>query len=159
MSSFDFSNVRSFDIDAARKSEYLLTEIKLEDGQGDFHHPALVGVCANEKNIPFRDAGRKLNARATRRGARMSNTEIIELARKNARTLFPGLVIVDWRDVYNSSGDEVPFTVEACRDFFVALPNWVLQGIIEYYADPANFTLADEEDPLTDEEVAEVSGN
>jgi hypothetical protein len=157
--SFDFSNIRTFDIDAARRSEYLISEITLEDADGVGYSPTLIGVCANEKNVPFRDAGRKLNAKATRRGARLTPAQIIELARANARTLFPGLVIVDWSEVYNAEGKPVPFSVEACRDFFEALPDWILQGIIEHFADPTNFTLAGEDDPLTDEEVREVAGN
>lgn len=155
---FSFGNVARHEVQTDRIGEYAVSEIELysKDEPSKPRTPVLYGVCAGEKNKKLRAAVNKANARRSRR--KSSNAQILAAARANCRAFFPTCVLTDWQDVYDDSGEAVPFSVEAAGAFLEALPDWILQGVMEYFGDPANFS-GDEEEELTQEDVLEAAGN
>ncbi|RLE25520.1 MAG: hypothetical protein DRJ50_02770 [Actinobacteria bacterium] len=146
MSDFNFSNVSAREVVPSQIGTYTIVEL---DGA-----PKLLGVCAGEKNKSLRAAVNKANAQ---RGARATrNADAVNMqARAIVRAQFPKHVIKGWEDVIDADGEPVVFSPEACDAFLRALPDWILQGVIEYFADPENFAGVG----VTAGEIGEVSGN
>jgi len=53
---------------------------------------------------------------------------------------YPGTVVVGWRNVPDSNGDEVPWSVDACRQFLRALPKWIFKRVRLHVLLSRNFT-------------------
>lgn len=70
------------------------------------------------------------------------------------RDMYAGAVVRGWRYVSDDDGNEVPFSVDACREFLRALPDWVFRAIRVFCRDERNFTRI----ALT-ADVEEVAGN
>lgn len=113
---------------------------------------------AGSSNRDYTNALMKRNARMA--GVRKSrrgkiDATILDDSNEADRELFPETVIVGWRNVADDDHNEVPFSVEACREFVRRLPDWILQGLSVYASNAINF-LADEEP--TEEEASELAG-
>lgn len=157
MSDFNFSNLKAHDVDQTKVVEYAIEDCELTDADGVSHTPILCGISAGEKNKKLLSAALKYNAKHGGNARKRSPEKIVKLARGNARNFFPQFVLTGWRDVYDGAGAPVEFSVEAARGFLHALPNHLLNGVMEYFASPANFTHSEE--AITGEDVEEAAGN
>lgn len=144
--SYDFANLAAREINPSEIKGYTINEI---DGA-----PTLYGRCAGEKNVAFKKARLALNAKTRASRQDMTVDQIRASARKHARKLFPETVLTGWEDVVDANGDTVEFSVEAAEAFLSALPDWIIDPLIEYFVSPANFA-----GELSREEVDAVAGN
>lgn len=70
------------------------------------------------------------------RGATVEN---LEKQRAANRRLFPECVVVGWAGVRDDSGNEVPFSMDACMALFRALPDYMIDDIRAFAEIPENF--------------------
>jgi hypothetical protein len=72
--------------------------------------------------------------------ARQSATvETIEKNRLAIRDLYPSCVVAGWRHMRDDSGNEVAFSVAACRVLFQKLPDFLIDDIRAFADIPENF--------------------
>lgn len=130
----DFSHLSDKDI-TDKTAEFSLWQL---DGDPE---PVLVMKSAGTDNKTYTSAVLKKTDRNRLR--RIENkgvtTELLELARKQDRELFPQHVIVGWKNVKDAHGKDVKFTVDSCRDFLNALPDFLLDEVRKFANTPANF--------------------
>jgi hypothetical protein len=153
MSEFNFSNVKAREVQTGLVGEYPISELENLDGSV----PILKGVFAGEKNRKLRAAVMALNAKRGRGRRKMSDDAILLAARENVRSLFPPHVLRGWENVIDGDFEPVEFSVDASEAYLRAIPDYILQGIIEYFGDPLNF--AGSAPAPTPEEVDETAGN
>ena len=86
---------------------------------------------------------------------------MIEDNRADDRELFPKYIVKGWDDVVDSGGNEVPFSAEACREFFSQLPDWLFDDITEHAATLSNYLDEDDDEDAEDGEAVdgEEAGN
>lgn len=101
-------------------------------------------------NAMLRIFGSQQQVKSLRNGASVEN---IEKSRKAVRDLYPSFVVTGWRGVRNDGGTEVPFSVDACKELFRKLPDYIVDDIRAFAEVPENFL----DLPAVDTEV--VAGN
>lgn len=145
MNAPNFSHLHQLSVTSENVVPYTIHEI--------VGSPTLFVVPATEANKPYfaRVLKRTKSTLRRIRSRGVSEQDLIE-RREQDRELFPKFVVRDWRGVTDSSGTEVPFTVENCRAFLDALPNWILDNLSNFAGEPSNFVIEDEE--IDTEEVA-----
>lgn len=107
----------------------------------------LMVMPTNEANKPYHRAMLANNARRARNEAvdaagPAAQAESAKLDREDDRTLFPGVVVVNWEGVRNTHGELVPFSTDAARALLAALPNWLFDKLRLFCLRPENFTTA-----------------
>lgn len=147
MSEFNFSNVKAREVNPATTSSYMISELE--------GCPSLTGVFAGEKNKGLRKAVTTANAKVGKGRRKLSDEAIVKVGRANVRAFFPLHVFTRWEDVVDGDGEQVEFSPDACGAFLKALPDWLLQGVIEHFGDPANFA----GESITQEDVGETAKN
>ncbi len=101
--------------------------------------PVLVVKFAGEGNPRYFNEMLRKADHAMRRKAKISEQMIRENRTKD-RELFPKFVIVGWRNVFDVSGNEVPFSQENCVAFINgALDDVAFDLVREWAKDPSNF--------------------
>jgi len=158
MTNFNFKNLSAHEVDAEIISSFTIEGCELDDAKGHAHAPTLYGRTAGEKNKPLLTAARVANAKRGGKARKRTDEKIIQLARENTRELFPKFVLTGWDDVYDGAGKAVKFSEDACTAFMAALPDHLLNGVMEHFANSSNFTQA-AHTALTDEEIEEAAGN
>lgn len=120
--------------------------------------PVLKVRHAGRSNAPYANALDKLNAKsgAMRRLSQgKMDRRTIDAARDDSRDLFARFVIVGWGGVVDASGAPVAFTLENCRAWLVALPDYLFEELLRFCADQQNFL----PDAPTSEEIEDQAGN
>lgn len=128
----DFSHLKQLDV-KNKTVDYPIYQIAGE--------PVLVLKPATEANKPYFNAVLKRsrrNIRAVQSGA--INNKMLAENRDEDRELYPRHVIADWKGITDSKGKPVDFSVDACRSFLEALPDWVFDEIRNFAGSSANFT-------------------
>lgn len=110
---------------------------------------ALLVAPANESNVPYRNAQKKMGAKRPRQAHKTSEHEIAlelhEWLMKEDRILFPKHVIKGWRAIKKKDGTPADFSPEACAFFVSKLPNYLFWRVRNHAMIPENFL--QEEDP------------
>lgn len=117
--------------------------------------PELELKHAGMENKPYAQAVAKANQRSGAARRSMSPAELAAANLNIDRAVFPEHVITGWRGIVDADGEEVPFSVDNCRDLLAALPDWIVQGVSIFAGAPRNFL---EDDEPTDEEVLDQAG-
>ena len=78
----------------------------------------------------------------------------LDATRADARATYPGTVVVDWKNVFNEAGEEVPWSIEVCQEFCQKMPVWIFDQILIYACTPENFLKAGEQLPPDGVELA-----
>lgn len=73
------------------------------------------------------------------RAAGAISRAVIDDARNEDRDLFPRFIVIGWRDVVGSDGEEVPFSIENVRDFLTALPDYIFDDFRKWSGQETNF--------------------
>ena len=127
----DFSNLNRYDV-IDKTSEFALTDI---DGQ-----PTLTVKAANEFNKPYFNAVLKKSKTSMKRLNKGDvDASFLEKNRDLDKALFPGLVIVGWEGITDASGQDVPFSESACKEFINMLPGWLFDKVRTFCSNNANF--------------------
>jgi hypothetical protein len=151
MTNFDFRNFASALSVTDKTAEYEIVE------WGETPKPVLIVKPAGSENKPYFNALLKElggNARAMK--SQRLTGEALEKAREVTAKLFPGLVVVGWRNVKDASGADVPFSAEACSHLLEVLNKtapYVLDGLRAFCDEPQSF-LATAEQAIDAEELA-----
>lgn len=102
--------------------------------------PVLIGKHAGDSNKPYLNANLKLVSRNSKRLMQgRINAAVVEEQRQDDRVLFPEHVIIGWENVFNDNNESVPFTLENCRDFLNALPDYIFDEVRGFFTNPENF--------------------
>lgn len=142
---FDFSNLEI----KGRHAKYELVEL------GENPKPKLILKPAGQENKGFFNAYLAEfggNQNRVRRSVQVT-AENAEKNHEVLRRLYPEHVCIGWEGMRDTDGNLVPFSKAACAEFFAKIPGWILDGIIGFANDPANFV----ETPAVD--IEELSGN
>lgn len=120
--------------------------------------PRLLVCHAGRTNRPYANALAALTSKSSgaRRAARSGSmtADVLDENLENDRTLFPIHVITAWEDVYDSAGNPVTFSGQACVAYLKAMPAWMVQELSNYCSIPSNFTPDDAPDASDTEETA-----
>jgi hypothetical protein len=106
--------------------------------------PVLIVRPATEANKPYFNAvlrRTRRNVRAVQAGA--VSAAMIAENRAEDRELFPKFVVSGWEGVRDGSGQDVPFSEDACACFIEALPDWLFDEVRGFAGNSANFTGGD----------------
>lgn len=130
----DFSHLKKLAPDKGRTAEYSFSEIE--------GSPTLVVKVAGEVNVAYWRA--LLNDQLSRpRSAGRRSAQAVDKAMKGGRDtdrrLYAKHVVVDWRGVFNSNGDVVPFSADECAAFLEALPDFLFDTLRAFCTEPGNF--------------------
>jgi len=119
--------------------------------------PSLDCMAATEANRPYHNALLKRNAKLAQRfrAGRISR-EMLERNRDEDRELYARYVVKGWSAVKDDKGKAVPFSAEACLQFFQALPNYLFDDLRQFCTAPMNFV---DDDTPDEAAVAEQAGN
>jgi len=139
-SGFDFSNVSAMEVETESEASFILDDFDRPRSLC----PVLVGVFGGAGNKNLRAAVNVENAKAgvAVDGGTLDAEGLADHSSDLIRKLFAGNVITQWSNVFDAAGVEVPFSVEACREFLEALPDWILVKVAVFFTNPKNFTRA-----------------
>lgn len=121
----------------------------------------LQGRPATEANAPYYEALVARSGARSRTIARGGKLRVKHLKenRDEDRDLFPIHVITGWENVRDENDEPVPFSVQACAEFFQALPSDVVDRVRNFFATPDVFRDPDEPALPAASELAENSAS
>jgi len=141
----DFSNLNQYD-PQGRKAWFPLPIEGI---------PELELMHAGGSNKPYTTA---LGKRVAKRGAagraevKADPGSALKWQVDTDRALFPRYVVTGWRGITDSADAPVPFSANACAEFFDALPDWIVQEISAFAGVASNFL----PDDMPDEDEVEA---
>lgn len=128
----DFSHLSQFDVRLDKTSRYVLYQISGE--------PVLIVAPATEANKPYFNAVLKRARRSSRAiQAGAVNLGMISENRTEDRQLYPEHIVVGWDGVVDKDKNPVDFSLDNCRAFLRALPDWIFDDLRQYCGNPNNF--------------------
>lgn len=141
-------------------AEYELFEL---EGVGD-ECPVLIVKCAADNTAYLealkqhrQETNRKVERMRRGKNKRLRPGEVMnELLAEIDLKVYPGTIIVDWRNVVDTNHEAVPFTVENCAAFLQALPHSIFEGVRAFCSDPRNFRAGADD---SDENTEALAGN
>jgi hypothetical protein len=131
-------------------ARYPMPEITVDGQEGV---PTLIVRSTGPTNDAYRKALAKVALRASgdRRGPLTPDAAVerSKSDRKQFRSLFPGLVIVGWENVFEDDGGKpkaVPYSESACAELLAApddprpgIPDDMFDALLVFCGDPSNF--------------------
>lgn len=90
-------------------------------------------------NKPYAIAVSNENQRTGNARRSMEPSELTKANLDIDRVAFPGNVVVGWRNVTDSEGNEVAFSLEECKAFLAELPDWIIQSLSIFAGRATNF--------------------
>lgn len=152
MSEFDFSHLNELAV-VGKTSEYSIEVPGLDPS------PVLIGRIAGEDNAPFSNTRLKAHIPIGKKYKKAKGGIAGQKEMKEVRDLdcelYAKYVITGWRNIKDSSGEDVPFSKEACLQFFSSLPEWIFDGVRGHFMLPENFL----PEPVLDDDDADELGN
>ena len=143
----DFSNYAGLREDGTESKPYAFEDI---DGV-----PTLLCRPATSANKRYNSARLKAISKRTNSGrkkARISSASV-DAARREDAEMLADYCVVGWKPApVDSAKQPVDFSAENCRQFFLAIPDWMFDDFRAWVSDPVNFapdTGDDEEEPDT----------
>jgi hypothetical protein len=129
----DFSYLKKLAVSAESMVEYPLTELA--------GSPVLQLRPANDSNSAYMNDLLRLTGQSN--GGRKKkvhvDAKLLGAMREHDKVLYPKHVIVGWKGMLDTAGEEVPFSQEDAAAFITMLPNWIFDGVREWAANPENF--------------------
>jgi len=134
---FDFAIPERFNTDVAEEGVWF--EIY---GEADQHFGDFKCVLADPESTKLKLAQERANQR-NQKGLRTKAVKTDDIARE----IFLDVILVDWREVKDGKGKDVPFSKAAAKAYFEAPgTKYVLQNLMVYSSDPTNYNKADPEE-------------
>lgn len=130
----DFSHFSSLKV-KDNTARYEMDQITI---QGE--SPVLIVSPATEDNKPYFNELLKRAASTSRKFKRGKiSVDMLSQNREEDRGLYPIHIIKSWEKVYDSSGEPVPFSVDAAKEFVAMLPTWLFDDLRAWCGEVANF--------------------
>jgi hypothetical protein len=127
----DFSHLRKLEV-REKTSCFIFDDITGE--------PTFEVKPATQSNPKYFNALlRSSKSRISRAKKGVIDDTMLKQNRDEDRKLFPRHVIVGWENVMDSSGKEVPFSIENCTEFLEKLPDWLFDKLRDFAASNENF--------------------
>lgn len=127
-----FSHLKKLDVKAEALTPYTVYVIE--------GAPVLMLAPATEANTAFFNSVLRRTKEAARRiRSGVVNKETLAANREEDRENYPLYIIKGWSGVTDEDGNNVPFSVDACKEFVAALPDWIFDDIRTFAGNPANF--------------------
>ncbi|WP_299085059.1 hypothetical protein [uncultured Paraglaciecola sp.] len=128
-------------LEKAKVKPDLVKPYELVDLEINGKCPVLFVTTSSDAN---RALFRKRLADAQDKPTRKKSKKVTEVDIEKVRTddieLYAKFVVTDWKDVIDDSGKLVPFSEEACRDYLLSLPSYIIDPMRDYCSDPLNWT-------------------
>lgn len=140
----DFSHLQKLEVSRHTTAEYEFIDLR--------GNPTLTVVPATEANQGYFGTLLKRNKTYARRLRSQGMTrELLQKNRNEDRELYAKFVVKGWRGIRDADGADVPFSPEACREFFNKLPDHMFDDVRAFCAEPSSFI-----EIIDDEEVEEL---
>jgi hypothetical protein len=131
----NFENLKKLDVTKDKTATYTIGQVIVND-----QSPILTVAPATEANKGYFNALLKRASKSARQvAAGKVSAVLIAENRDEDRALYPSYIVKNWSNVFDSSGDEVPFSKEACEEFLEALPDWLFDDLRNFCGKPDNF--------------------
>jgi hypothetical protein len=132
MTDFNFDYLDKLDI-SEKTARFTIYQIRSQ--------PTFIVKHAGETNKPYQNATLRKASKADTRAIASGNIsdEILNKFRKQDKQLYPKHVVVGWENVIDTTGKEVPFSVEACTAYIKRLPDNIFNELRTFASDPTNF--------------------
>lgn len=103
--------------------------------------PYLTVRPATDVNKPYaNDLLRRAAKEIPRNAGQRVDVATLETGRDIERESYAEHVVVGWKGVKDANGDEVPFSVDNCREFLRQIPSFIFDSLRNFCAEPRNFT-------------------
>ena len=126
----DFSHLSQLE-EASETARYDFPHIKGE--------PWLEVKQANDSNAAYYNGLLRYQRRYSRRRGRTITVQEVSENREQDRLLYSRHVVVKWGNVSDKSGEDVPLSEEACREFLHAIPTLDMDELRDFAANPHSF--------------------
>lgn len=138
----DFSHLEKYRADQDLTKEYPLTEL-----EGNY---ILIVKQANDSNKQYMSEvlRRSGEGRGQRRKKIKIDADYLDKLRDMDREVYPKYIVVGWKGVQDSDGQEVAFSSKGCAEFLEALPDWIFNPLREFCTDPENFIVVIDSEEL-----------
>lgn len=133
MANFDFLN--DLEISSDSKAEY--AEYAIRGVDPDQPVVIVVKPGTEDNKSYYTELTRRI---MKNRRALQNNANMLAEQREYDRELYPKHVIVGWRNMPDSSGNEAKFSVENCKAFLQAYPNRLFDQLREFASTADNFS-------------------
>lgn len=151
----DFSNYAQLREDGTATKPFTFEEL-----QGA---PIIHSRPATSANSRYNNARLKALGKRTAGGKKKLrvSASTVEAARREDADMLAKFCAVSWDPApVDASGEAVPFSADNCREFFLAIPDWMFDEYRNWVSDPLNFVESGdegEEEPDDEEEVGNSS--
>lgn len=152
----DFSNYSAQREDGAIAKPYTFEELQ---GSPTIHTRPATSANSRYNNARLKALGKRTGG--GRKKMRV-NASTVEAARREDADLLARFCVTGWDPPpVDASKEAVPFSAENCKEFFLAIPDWMFDDFRNWVAEPLNFVNAsteaddgeDDEDELDPEEL------
>ena len=132
----------------------LQTRVFYVEGLPTGMRPGIEMRQANENNPRYFNNLMEVIRRGSARRRPKITAQLVKQNRKTDRRLLAEYCAVSWTGMTNAKGEEVPFSIENCKEFLLALSDENFDIFRDEVADPASFR--EESDP---DDVEAQAGN
>lgn len=102
--------------------------------------PGTVENAAYFNEMLKRYSAPDLQALSRRKGAFAADGVARALSISTARELIPLYLLVDWRNIFDSAKNPVPYSAEAAQELVAALPDYLIEEIVLFVNERSNFS-------------------
>ncbi len=152
----DFSNYGAMREDGTATKPYTFEEL---EGAPQLDCRPATSANTRYNNAALKALGRRAQGR--RKKARVT-AQTVDAARREDADLLSKYCVTGWPVApVDNAGTPVDFSADNCKDFFLAIPDWMFDDFRNWVADPLQFTTEEEvpEDEEPDADDAEELGN
>lgn len=148
----DFSNYSALQEDGSEAREFTFQDI---EGQ-----PSVLSRPATSANKKYNNARLKSLNKRTKGGRAKARISLatVDAARREDAEMLSKFCITGWGTApVDSTGQPVTFSAENCREFLLAIPDWMFDEYRGWVSDPINFT-GDDTDADDDDDEPDTVG-
>jgi hypothetical protein len=154
----DFSNYSELREDGTATKSFTFEELQ---GSPTIHSRPATSANSRYNNARLKALGKRTGG--GRKKLRVS-ASTVEAARREDADMLSKFCVTGWYPApVDASGEVVPFSADNCKEFFLAIPDWMFDEYRNWVADPLNFVAdtgaEDEEEPESEDEVGNSLGS
>jgi hypothetical protein len=153
----DFSNYSGLREDGMATKPFTFEELQ---GSPTIHSRPATSANSRYNNARLKALGKRTGG--GRKKLRVS-ASTVEAARREDADMLSKFCATGWDPApVDASGEPVAFSADNCKEFFLAIPDWMFDEYRNWVADPLNFVAEgaeDEEEPDDEDEVGNSLGS
>lgn len=134
----DFSNYSGLREDGMATKPFTFEELQ---GSPTIHSRPATSANSRYNNARLKALGKRTGG--GRKKLRVSSATV-EAARREDADMLSKFCATGWDPApVDASGEAVPFSADNCKEFFLAIPDWMFDEYRNWVSDPLNFTADD----------------